>query len=87
MLRTIAQRDRRIPSGPGFCSWARLNISQQHALDLPLPTGPITARTNAWQLWNRLSVGLASYLIVFACSINHHLKADALGALYLLFID
>jgi hypothetical protein len=44
--------------GDGFCCKALINISAQHAYDLPDPTGPMTARTKALLCKNLYISGL-----------------------------
>ena len=60
VCRTIAQRVRRMPSGPGRCCTERLSISKIMPVVLPEPTGPTMKRANASESMNWPTVGGAS---------------------------
>jgi hypothetical protein len=57
VLRIASQRELRTPLYT-FCWNERSTISIAAMEDLPLPTGPITARTSELSLWNFKAVGV-----------------------------
>src|SRR5258706_1940414 len=56
VFRITAQRERRMPSLPGFCSFARRTISTIEVTDLPERNGPHITRKRAAQRMNAVLV-------------------------------